>query len=350
ATEGVLEAARAHHSSAAESNLTINALAFHAADLGAAAAPVVTRRAGVLRVAAVNQRTSPAGEALAHFAGLVAERTSGEVSVELDIPYGGKGRGETQALIELASGELSIASINCSVAGNILPAVQLLDLPFLCDSVAHALAVLDGPYGQRILADASESGLLALGFLENGIRHLTSNRPVRRPEDLRDVRLRVQESPLYLYLADALGAIPTPVPYTQLAESLRRGTVEAQENPLSNIAALRLHEVQSSLTLTAHTYSCQIVFANERALEGLGELRRVVEGALRDAMTWHRRRARDVEQQALTELRSRMQVIDLTPEERRAFAVAATSVDNRMGELVGVDAVRRIRSAAEAAR
>ena len=132
------------------------------------------------------------------------------------------------------------------------------------------------------------------------MRHFTSTaHPIRTPDDVRGLRLRVQEAPVYLHFAEALGAIATTVPYFKLPAALENGDAQAQENPLTNIRSLDLPRVQRYLTLSAHSYTPQIVFANPATMERLGSDRAIVEEALRDAMSWHRARAREMEREAL---------------------------------------------------
>jgi TRAP-type transport system periplasmic protein len=351
ASQGVLDISRSHHTAAAESRLSVNALAHHVKRLATAIgeAPVVRRR-NVLRVATI-LNDSPSSAAWQRFQALVRERTGGLISVELDIPYTGKGRGEVNAFDDLLSGDLALASVGSSVAGNVIPAAQLLELPFLFDSAEHAFAVLDSAAGQELLGEAASAGLLAYGYMENGMRHLTASAaPIRAPEDLRGLRLRVMEAPVYLYFAESLGAIATPVPYFKLAEALRSGEAQAQENPLTNIRSLDLPRVQRYLTLSAHSYTPQIVFANPAAMEALGSQRAHVEDALRETMTWHRARAREMERDALASLRARMEIVELDPQAREAFRAAAAPVDAHLERLVGRDRCAMLRRAAASVR
>jgi len=352
ASRGVLDISRSHYTAAAESTLAVNALAHHVKRLatGVGIAPMLHRER-VLRAATI-LNDSPSAAAWQRFAALVRERTGGAVSVELEIPYKGKGRGEVNAFDDLLSGELALASVACSVAGNVIPDAQLLELPFLFESAEHAFAVLDSPAGEEILSHAPSVGLLSYGYLENGMRHFTTSAsPVRTPEDLHGLRLRVMESPVYLYFAEALGAIATHVPYFKLADALRAGEAQAQENPLINVRALDLPRVQRHLTLSAHTYTPQIVFANPVAIDALGEHRETVEAALREAIAWHRARAREMEREALAWLRARMEIHELEPRARETFRVLVTeSVDRHIDGIVGAGRCAKLRRAAAALR
>ncbi|HEY0615782.1 MAG TPA: TRAP transporter substrate-binding protein DctP [Candidatus Elarobacter sp.] len=351
ASRGVLEISRSHHTAAAEGTLSVNALAHHVKRLATGVhGPAAQRRPGVLRVATI-LNGSPSAAAWERFAHLVRERTGGAVSVELEIPYTGKGRGEINAFDDLIAGDLALASIGCSVAGNVIPAAQLFELPFLFKSAEHAFEVLDSAAGREVLDEAPGVGLLAYGFLENGMRHLTaSSRPIRTPQDLHGTRLRVMEAPVYLYFADALGAVATPVPYFKLADALRSGEAQAQENPLVNVRSLDLPRVQKYLTLSAHSYTPQIVFANPAAMEALGSRRETVEGALREAIAWHRARAREMERDALSWLRARMEVVELDARGREAFRAAAEPVDRHIERVVGAGRCAKLRRAADTLR
>ena len=348
AARGVLEISRSHHTAAAESTLSVNALAHHLTRLSSRVGPAaIVRRPGVLRVATI-LNDSPSAAAWQRFAVLVRERTAGAISVELEIPYTGKGRGELNAFDDLIAGELALASVGCSVAGNVVPAAQLLELPYLFESPEHAETVLDSPAGQEILDAAASVGLLAYGYMENGMRHFTSSvQPIRAPEDLRGLRLRVMEAPVYLYFAEALGAIATTAPYFKLADALRSGDAQAQENPLINIRGLDLPRVQRYLTLSGHSYTPQIVFANPAAMEALGPQRPAVEGSLREAIAWHRTRAREMEREALAWLRTRMEITELSRTERDAFRTAtAEAVDRHIDRLAGGRCAKLRRAAA----
>ena len=351
ASHGVLDISRTHHTAATESTLSVNALAHHVKRLqfGSRAAAVVPNR-GLIRVATI-LNDSPSALAWKHFQQLVQDRTAGRVRVELDIPYTGNGRGEVNAFDDLLSGRLALASVGCSVSGNVIPAAQLFELPFLFDSAEHAFAVLDSPAGQQVLDEAGRVGLHAYGYLENGMRHFTSSSvPIRTPADVRGLRLRVMEAPVYLHFAEALGAIATTVPYFKLPAAMESGEAQAQENPLTNIRGLDLARVQRFLTLTAHSFTPQIVFGNPASMEALGSDREPVEAALREAMAWHRPRAREMERDALAWLRTRMEAIELDPRERDAFRAATVSVDAHVEHLIGGRRVAALRAAAAALR
>ena len=178
-------------------------------------------------------------------------------------------------------------------------AFELLDLPFLVRSPAAADALLGGPFGDALLARLAPTGLIGLGWWENGFRQLTtSGAPIRRAADLQGLKLRVIGAPVFIGTARALGADPVPLPFGELYAALKARRVEAQDNFTSQILAGRLYEVQSSLSLTSHSYSPLVLVANAAFWASLDPAR---QRALRDAAAGagvFQRRATRVEAEA----------------------------------------------------
>ena len=285
-----------------------------------------------LRCATLLPPGYPPTRAWERFAELVAQRSGGSLKVELEIPFNGT---ELEALMRVRAGELDFVSVTCYVASSLLPLAQVFDLPFLFADAPSAHRVLDGNLGRYVLQAFEPFGLRGMGYFENGIRHFTNNlRPVSRPEDVRGMRVRIQDSVVYLALMHVLHASPKVIPFDQLRAALERGDVDAQENPLPNILGTKIYEVQRYLTLTAHTYNTQIVLANCGTLDRLApDEREMVESALREVIPWHRTISAEDDQRALAELRGLMEVRELDHQERAAFVGSATFVWERIGRI-----------------
>ena len=149
-------------------------------------------------------------------------------------------------------------------------AFELLDLPYLVASEGQADALLDGPFGQALLARLAPAGLVGLAWWENGFRQITtSGAPVRDARDLRALEMRVIGEPVFVETARAFGANPVALPFGELYGALKAKRVTAQDNFISQILAGRLYEVQASLSLTNHSYSALVLAANARAWAAL---------------------------------------------------------------------------------
>lgn len=310
-------------------------------------------RSGVavtLKVSTLTVPRSVVGRTLARFAELVEERSGGTIRVELELPSRAPG-GELQTLVDVRSGDLAITSITTPVAGTLITDAQLVELPYLLDSCAHARAFIDGPFGAQLAQDAERFGLVALGIIGNGFRSLTTrDRAVHDPEDVAGLRLRVQQSPINVHFAEALAAIAVPIPFPRLADALAAGEIDAQENALANIAGLELWRWQHHLTLTRHAFSAQIVLANAEILAALGGGAAVVREAMADALAEHRATADTLDDALRAELAQHVAVVEPDAQARVRFFEATRLVRDRVARAVGDDAVARALAAAAAAR
>jgi tripartite ATP-independent transporter DctP family solute receptor len=122
--------------------------------------------------------------------------------------------------------------------------------------------ILDGPLGAKILQSLERAGFKGLCFSENGFRDLTNNKhPVKRPDDVKGLKIRVMASALHKAIWQALGANPTPMPWPIYTE-LEQGVIDGQENPLWVMEVYKFYEVQKYMTLTRHVYSPHIDVAS----------------------------------------------------------------------------------------
>ena len=333
-TERLAAAAAEQGRSALEAAFSTQRLAYYGAEMlyASRGARAAHNQARTLRCATLLPPGYPPTRAWERFAELVAERSGGGLRVELEIPFAGT---ELEALMRVRAGELDFVSVTCYVASSLLPLAQIFDLPFLFADAPSAHRVLDGNLGRYVLHAFEPFGLRGMAYFENGIRHFTNSlRPVAHPSDVRGMKVRIQDSVVYLALMHVLHASPKVIPFDKVHAALESGDVDAQENPLPNILGTKMYEVQRFLTLTAHAYNTQIVLANSAALEQLTpEDRAIVESAMHDVIPWHRQVASDDERRALEQLREQMDVRELSPEERSAFVGSATFVWERIGRI-----------------
>lgn len=351
AAGSLLHGVREHFADTAETQLWIGNVEFQSRELTAlnarGQAPAVHAATRTLRVGCAVAPESLPARMLQTFKRELEMLTGGDLRVELVIPYEKR---QTQLLIDLRTGELAMAAANCSLVGSLLPPAQLLELPYLFRSRAHAFATFAGPYGRALLARGESLDLAFLGFLENGVRHFTNGvREVRVAEDMRDLRMRTLEGPLPLYLASALDVTPYPMPIGKVYEALRARRIDGQDNPLPTIVSTKFYEHQRYLTLSAHNYTPQILIANPEMLAALGERRELVEKAAERAIAWQREYAAKADAEALAVLRKQMHVTVPSEAERQTFVRATAPVYDRAAELVGEAELAALRRAASAA-
>ena len=165
----------------------------------------------------------------------------------------------------------TVDAVLCStgVISNVVPELGLLDAAFLFKDARAARDALDGEIGVELARLAQAKRINVLAWAENGLRHMTANRPIRTPADLAGLKLRVPQSDVALSSFRALGASPAALPFPALYEALRTGEFEAEENPLANIESGRLFDVQKYLCLTRHIYSAAAFVVSQDLLDDL---------------------------------------------------------------------------------
>ncbi|MCA1855578.1 DctP family TRAP transporter solute-binding subunit [Massilia oculi] len=268
----------------------------------------------------------PARMGMRRFAQLVEQGSAGTLRLRVrgDAVPGAPGR-QIAAVAAAEANAPALMLVAASGLAGLAPAFSLLDLPFLLRDADHADAVLDGPFGDALLArlaqvDArQDAGLIGLAWWENGFRHITSaGAPLRGAAALRGLTLRVPDEPVFVEGARAMGADPLPLPFGALYGALQSGRAAAQDNFLSQILAGRLYEVQQSLTLTDHSYGALVLVVNRAAWRALAPDQQAVLGAAaREAGRHQRAVARAQAGQALAELaRHGLAVHTLAPSER----------------------------------
>jgi len=208
------------------------------------------------------------GIGLVVFAREVEKRTNGRYKIQNF--YSGALGGERESIeaVQLGTQELTLSSTG--PVPNFVPEAKILDIPFLFRDKAHARAVLDGPIGQEMLKKFESKGFKALGWAENGVRHMTNNkRSVMLPDDLKGLKMRTMENPIHIAAYKGFGIVPTPMAFPEVFTALQQGTVDGQENPLSVIMAAKFDQVQKYLTLTGHVYSPCIWLMNKASYDKL---------------------------------------------------------------------------------
>lgn len=173
-----------------------------------------------------------------------------------------------QAVVELLiAGDIECYVLMGGLLGPQVPAMEIQGLPFAFSDHAQVHAVLDGPLGNYLRAELRTKGIHALpyGLLENGFRHIsTVDRPIAKASDLEGLRIRIPEGKMFADAFASLGAVPVEVNVLKLYAALQNRGIDAQENPLSITAALRLHEVTRHVALTAHMWSGFNLIASRR--------------------------------------------------------------------------------------
>ncbi|MGA0582594.1 MAG: TRAP transporter substrate-binding protein [Castellaniella sp.] len=278
------------------------------------------------------------GRAVQVFADEVAKLSGGKMKIRA---VGAAALGSDvqmqQALIGGAQ-EMMVGSTATLVG--ITPEMALWDTPFLFNSGEEADQVLDGKTGQAIMHKLEDKGLVGLVYWENGFRNLTnSQKPVKGPEDLDGLKLRVMQNNVFLETFQRLGANAVPLPFSELFTALETKTVDGQENPYNTILSSKFYEVQKYLSITNHVYSPWIVTASKKWWDGLSaDERDVLLKAAAVSRDFERKDTRAEADKALAQLKADgMQVNTVSPEAVQKMRETIAPVNAQIEKSVGSD-------------
>lgn len=218
------------------------------------------------------------------FADLLAKKSNGKISMKV-FPNGVLG-GEVQTLSALRGGTIEATGLSAGLLISLVKEFGLFDLPYLFDNEKEAIEVLSGPFGHRLSELLAEKDLIALGYWGVDYRNLTnSRRPITKLEDIKGLKMRVLQSPVYVDFWSALGANPVPMPFGELYTALEQKTVDGQENPYAAIESAKLYEVQQYLTLTRHVYFVGTAVFSKRTWDKLNDdERKLIQEAANEAV------------------------------------------------------------------
>jgi tripartite ATP-independent transporter DctP family solute receptor len=227
----------------------------HLGVLLALAAMLATPFAGAqtkLKWAHVYETSEPYHTQALWAAGEIKRRTNGRYEIDV-FPASTLGK-ETDLNQALPLGTVDIIYTGTAFAGRVYPPISIAAGPFIFRDYDHWQKFRNGPVFKELAKGYEEKsgGAKILGYTYYGLRHLTANKMVTRPEDMKGMKLRVPDAPLFMMFPRAVGANPTPIAFAEVYLALQNGTVDAQENPLPTIDAKKFYEVQKYIILTGH--------------------------------------------------------------------------------------------------
>jgi tripartite ATP-independent transporter DctP family solute receptor len=239
---------------------------------------------------------------LEEFGRLVKEYSNGTVTLTVH-PNSLLG-GERDLIESVAMGTVAMALISTGPVPNFFPDFAVLDLPYLFPSAEIAYKALDGEVGTELLGQMTSKGILALGFWENGIRHVTNSvREIKTPEDLKGLKIRTMENDIHMNTYRHYGASPTPMAMGEVFLALQQGVVDGQENPAINILTSRLNEVQKFMSLTGNFYSPSVLMLSKTIFDSMSKAQQdAVLKAADEAKHWQRKYSQDNTAKAIADI------------------------------------------------
>lgn len=305
----------------------------------AAAADVKTIKAGI----GLNEQ-SPQYKGLLKFKELVEKESQGRFKVDL---FANAQLGDdAKMMTSLRAGTLEMTCPSTAPIAGLDKKWMVFDLPFLFPNEAVADKVLDGPFGQKYLDSLPAHGIIGMAFWENGFRQLTnSKREVKSPADVQGLKIRTMENPVHLATFKALGANPTPMPFSEIFSALQQKTIDGQENPSTTNFLQKYYEVQKFTTLSNHFYSPFVFMYSKKLFDRLDKAdQALILKAAKEAGTYQRQINRDTMGEAVAGMeKNGMTVTRLTPEQHKAFVDATKDIAGRFEADMGADNLKAIK-------
>jgi len=248
------------------------------------------------RAADTQNEDYPTVQALLYMGSMVAERSGGRHQIRV---FHSRQLGEEKETLEQTRvGAIDLNRTNVALIGNMVPAMNVLAMPFLFRSIEHLQKVLDGPIGGEILDSFEPYGFVGLAFYDSGARSIyNSVRPIRSIADLRGLRLRVQQSEQMSDMIKSLGAEPVELPYGQVLTGLATRLIDGAENSWPSFVTTDHYKYAGYYTLTEHTMSPEVLVMSKKARGSLSAEDQQIfrESALRSSR-FMREKWRDLEE------------------------------------------------------
>lgn len=232
--------------------------------------------------------TDPAHRAIEFFAKLAQERSGGQISTRI-FPGGQLGQ-QREVVQGLQSGAIELAFFSSTHLVNFAPEFAVLDLPYLISRREQVGTLLEGDFGRLLMTKLDKIGLTGLCFTEASFRGLMLRKPIKGPGDLAGMKIRVPNSPLYVGMFKAMGALPTPLAFGEMYSALQQGVVDGAENSVSAYVAYKFNEVAPHFYYSNHVLGPGIFVASTKALERMSDAqKKMVVSTAVEAGQYHRK-------------------------------------------------------------
>lgn len=244
---------------------------------------------------------TPKGQAALYFAKRVKELSNGKLEVRVFANQ----KSEDELFRKFRINQIQMIAPAISKFSKFVPSISVLDLPLLFKNMDEVHKALEGDVGKYFSEKLKEKNFVVLAYWDNGFKQITNNlRPIRKPEDLKGLRVRIMPSRILAYQYVLFGAKPVVLPFSKVYYALKTHQIDGEENTLSNIYSERFYRVQKYLTISNHGYLGYIVAINRNFWNNLSEKeRRVIKIAIKETTQRERRWAKELNEKAFIEIK-----------------------------------------------
>ncbi|MBY0411334.1 MAG: TRAP transporter substrate-binding protein [Burkholderiaceae bacterium] len=307
--------------------------------LGVQAAPIVIKYSHVVA------DVTPKGKAALKFKELVEKNLAGKVEVQVfpNSQLFGDGK-EMEALL---LGDVQIVAPSLAKFGKYTKQLQIFDLPFLFDDIEAVDRFQASPEGQGMLSSMSKKGIMGFGYLHNGMKQLSANTKLLKPEDAKGLKFRIQASDVLEAQFKAVGANPQKISFAEVYQALQTGVVDGTENPWSNTYSKKFHEVQKYIMDSDHGVLDYMVITNAKWWAGLPpDIQKILKTAMDESIVYGNKaaleEAKSFREKVIADKKA--EVVPMTKEQKMAWRTAMKPVWTKFEGEIGknlIDAAQR---------
>lgn len=229
----------------------------------------------------------PNTAAMDRFAELVAEKTGGEITV--DVFHGGVLGSQPDAIEQVRIGAIDVGNFNLGPIGPMVKEANLVSLPFIFKSVPHMFRVLEGEGGEIMGAAMADAGILPLAWVDAGARSFYAQKAINTPADVEGLKIRVMNNDLYTSMISAMGGNPSPMAFSEVQQALKTGVVDGAENNFPSFKSVGHYEVTTHYSLSEHLIIPECICVNTTKFNALsGDMQDAVRAAAEEAALYQR--------------------------------------------------------------
>ena len=214
-----------------------------------------------------NSDEYPTVAAVKHMSEVLSKQSGGKYTIKV---FNKSALGsEKETLDQVKIGALEMNRVNISSLNSMCPKSLVPTMPFLFDSIAHMRKSLDGPAGEEILKGCEDQGMVGLAFYDSGARSIYAKKPVRTVADAKGLKIRVQQSDLWVALVSAMGANATPMPTSEVYTALKTGLIDAAENNIPSYDGFKHYEAVKFYSRTEHSMAPEMLVMSKVVFDKL---------------------------------------------------------------------------------
>lgn len=275
------------------------------------------------------------------FSELMAQKSNGKIKMQV---FPSSQLGNERDMIEaLQMGTQEVTLVSTAPLSGFSNEFFVFDLPYIFKSREHAYKVLDGPIGQKILASLEKNKLIGLSFPENGFYHITSNKKIERPSDMKGVKIRSLENPVQVFAYNTTGANALPMSFGEVFTALQNKTLDATGLTYAVIGSTKIYTVQKYLADTWHFYAPAVLLISQKTWNGLpDDLKAIVKEAAKEATDFQRKQSAEVDQLKFEEMKKAGNVFTTVNREEWAAVMVPPTHAKFVGKEISADLVKQI--------